>query len=123
MDIPVFEDTAQQGALRCNADVPLIGAVQRVKTRHPSGFVLKDTPCQSGQSFKRRFGKLLHFHVCKGFTVEHIIMLARPEKFQEVDSALAACALKPGKQVIADVGTLAVPPLVACPRVVYRYVA
>jgi len=54
------------------------------------------------------FCKVVRLHVCKSVVIDSVVFMAGTQKPEKVDSALAVRAFKPGKQVIAHVGAVAI---------------
>ena len=67
------------------------------------------------QYMKYRFGKTLVMHIFQGILIDYIVHLPCPEGFKKLDPAFALCAFKPGEQLIAYMGTVAVFSIMPCP--------
>ncbi len=50
----------------------------------------------------------MRFHVRQGVVIDSVVVMADAQQLEEVDSALAVRAFKPGKKVIAHVGAVAI---------------
>ena len=66
-----------------------------------------------------RFRKSLVIHIFQGIFIYHIVHPPCAKEFKEIDPAFAVGALKPGKQFIADMGTVAVFSIMAGPGIVH----
>ena len=68
---------------------------------------------------KYRFGKTLVMHIFQGILIDYIVHLPCPEEFKKVDPAFALCAFKPGEQLIAYMGTVAIFSIMPYPGIIH----
>ena len=71
------------------------------------------------QQVKYRFGKAVVIHIFQGILIDHIVHLPCAKEFKKIDSAFAVRTLKPGKEFIANMGTVAIFSIMACPGIVH----
>src|SRR3982750_1606120 len=75
------------------------------------------------QSFQWCVGQLLRLHISQGLFIDPVVLMARSQKSQKVDTALRLGAAKPGKQLITNVGGVSILAAMARTRVIYGEIA
>ena len=80
--------------------------LHRLKGCFPLQFIFKNALPTSAQSVKLKLGKFLRTHVIERMIVDHVLGSAPTKKLQKVNPALVIRALEPGKQLIANMGTV-----------------
>src|SRR5213080_3417988 len=89
----------------------------------PVRLIGKESVRVGPQSFQWCVGQLLRLHISQGLFIDPVVLMARSQKSQKVDTALRLGAAKPGKQLITNVGGVSILAAMARTRVIYGEIA
>jgi len=106
----MIEHGTDEGAFGCDADMAmaLIDDAQILQMSLPLLIIEEMFVRRLADLSEQGFCKVVGFHVYKGILIDAVVVMAGTQEPEEVDSALAVRAFKPGKQVVAHVGAVAI---------------
>lgn len=113
------EHGADQGTLGCDTDMAVMNDAQIVQVALPL-FIIQEVLFRGFSDLsEQRFGKVVRIHVCKGVVIDLVVVMTGSQQLEEIDSTLAVRAFKPGEQVVAHVGAVAVFPVMTSAGIVH----